>query len=236
MKHLLITGGTSGIGLNFLLKYHNNFDQISVIGRNFDALDNSGITFKKYALDFSTQYENFELIENLENVTSAVFSAGFVNNIPMKFHDSQILVKQINVNLVSQLNLFSELFKSKKLSSNASVVFLGSLLGPEIGMPAGLAYAASKAGIVGAVKVMALEACKRNIRVNAVSPGMVDTPMTDNLVLSNKLIEEDKNRYPLGRKYLSMDEVTSVIKFLLDDASQSITGQNLVADRGFTLQ
>ena len=236
MKHLLITGGTSGIGLNFLKRFGSEFDKISVCGRTFIKLDQLQVRCEKYEIDFGVRYQDYDFVENIEPITHAVFATGYVENIPIKFHDSRSTVDQLNVNLVSQLNLFGELFKLKKFKVNGSVVFIGSLLGPSIGMPAGLSYAASKAGLIGAVKVMALEAAKRNIRVNAVSPGMVETPLTDNLVLSNELIEADKNRYPLGKKYLSMDEVSSVVKFLLDPTSQSITGQNIIADRGFTLQ
>ncbi|MDB2459009.1 SDR family oxidoreductase, partial [Planktomarina temperata] len=149
---------------------------------------------------------------------------------------SESATRQIMVNLVSQVNLFAELYRCKRLAQNGSVVFVGSLLGPSIGMPAGLSYAASKAGLMGAIKVMALEAAKKGIRVNAVSPGMVETPMTESLVISSELIKKDKRRYPLGAKYLKQDEVTSIMKFLLDSGSNAITGQNIVADRGFTLQ
>ncbi|MDB0023981.1 SDR family oxidoreductase [bacterium] len=236
MTHLLITGGTSGIGLNFVERYSKDFDEITVLGRDFSKLDQLNLNFNKQEVDFSSHHGNYEFIDGIGIITHAVFAAGYVENTPLRFHESESATRQIMVNLVSQVNLFAELYRCKRLAQNGSVVFVGSLLGPSIGMPAGLSYAASKAGLMGAIKVMALEAAKKGIRVNAVSPGMVETPMTESLVISSELIKKDKRRYPLGAKYLKQDEVTSIMKFLLDSGSNAITGQNIVADRGFTLQ
>lgn len=234
MSNLLITGGTSGIGLNYLKKYLDNYENIFVLGRNDSNIKSIGVNFISY--DFLSDYTNFDFVQSLPKLDKLVFSAGFVSNNPLMKYDSNNTNSVVNVNLLSQLNLFGKLYSAKKLNNNASVVFISSLLGCEIGMFAGSAYAASKAGLSGAVKVLAIEAARKGIRVNSIAPGMVESPLTNNLNIGHDLLNQDRAKYPLGKKYLSEEEVSDVVNFLLSDSASAITGQNLVVDRGFTLK
>jgi NAD(P)-dependent dehydrogenase (short-subunit alcohol dehydrogenase family) len=235
MKHLLITGGTSGLGFEFIKKFHDEYDSVTVIGRDFSKLESEKFSYKKVEINFLETSKNFDFIKGLDKVSHLVLSAGYVKPVPIKFHDSENLCDLINVNLVSQLNLYSELYSANKILEGGKCVFIGSILGPSIGMVGGLAYAAAKAGIVGACKVLALESARRNINVNVVSPGMLESPLTDNLSLSKTLLDIDRGRYPLGKTYIELSEVSSVIDFLLSDKSKAITGQNIFVERGFTL-
>ena len=234
MSNLLITGGTSGIGLNYLYSYYDQFENIYVLGRDDSKLKQIDVNFISH--DFSIEHTNFSFLSDLPKFDSVVFSAGYVSNNPLLQYSPGNTNDVIRVNLLSQINLYGSLYSQKKLNKNASIVFISSLLGCEIGMFAGTAYAASKAGIQGAVKVMAIESARKGIRVNSVAPGMVDSPLTSNLNIGNNLLEEDRAKYPLGKKYLKENEVSSVINFLLSSDSKAITGQNIVVDRGFTLK
>lgn len=235
MKNLFVTGGTSGIGLECVKRFSPNCERIVICGRDFNKLETLGITYDEYQVDFKRKYINFDNISFLPIFDTLLLAAGYVSSVPVKFHDSEGLTDQIHVNLVSQINILAELYKNKKITDGASVVLVGSLLGPSVGIPAAVGYAASKAGMVGAIKVLALEMAKRGIRVNVVSPGMVETPLTENLVVSEKHISDDKKRYPLGKCYIKPFEVADTIEFLFSNKSSAITGQNIILDRGYTL-
>lgn len=236
-SNLLITGGTSGIGLDFLVRYHENFQNISVTGRDFSKLRNIKRLeqTKNLTIDFSVRDLDFSFVRDCDTFSSIVFSAGYVRNNILKFYDANIHADIIHVNLISQINLLGELVKAKKIQKGASIVFVTSLLGPEIGMPGCASYAASKAGLAGAIKVFAIELARQNIRVNGVAPGMVETPLIDETSVATRNLDLDRKKYPLGQKYLEPQEVSSTIDFLLGPNSIGITGQNIVIDRGYTL-
>lgn len=236
-KNLLITGGTSGIGFDFLNTYHEKFENISVTGRDFSKIQSNQRLerVQKVNVDFSKSHIGFDFVSNCDVFSAVVFSAGYVKNNVLKFYNSDVHTDIIHVNLVSQMNLLGELVKSKKIQKGASIVFVTSLLGPKIGMLGCASYAASKAGLEGAIKVFALELARQNIRVNGVAPGMVETPLIEKTAVSSGNLDTDRKKYPLGQKYLEPKEITSVINFLLSPDSTGITGQNIIIDRGYTL-
>ena len=235
MPNLLVTGATSGIGLSCVDSLAPKHDLVICMGRNFsklESLNKSNLIFEK--IDFKDSFENFAL--DIPKIDGVVFSCGYVKNNVLKFHDAQNLIDIINVNLISQLNFLGFLVREKLLQKNASCVFVSSLLGPHVGIPGTLAYAASKSGLEGAVKVGALELARQGIRVNSVSPGMVETELWNVEDIGSELIDADRNRYPLDKRYAKVDEVVSVIDFLLSSNSRFITGENIKVDGGYTLR
>ena len=97
------------------------------------------------------------------------------------------------------------------------------------------AYSISKAGLIGMTKSLAVELSPKLIRVNAVAPGMVNTPMSDGVYVDDYFLKLDKKKYPLGKRYARPSEISDVIIFLLFSKSSFITGQTIVIDGGFTL-
>jgi len=95
-------------------------------------------------------------------------------------------------------------------------------------------YSASKGAINGVMKNMALDLSPKNIRVNSVNPGMVETSIFDNGIISPEQLEEDKKRYPLKR-YGKPEEIAYSVIYLLSNASIWMTGSNIVIDGGYTL-
>jgi NAD(P)-dependent dehydrogenase (short-subunit alcohol dehydrogenase family) len=95
-------------------------------------------------------------------------------------------------------------------------------------------YSASKGAVNGIMKGMALDLASKNIRVNSVNPGMIDTPIFDAGVITEEQFEEDKKHYPL-RRYGKPEEVAYAVIYLLSDASSWVTGSNLIIDGGYTL-
>ena len=124
--------------------------------------------------------------------------------------------------------------KAKKLGKGASVVFTASVSGLCCAVLGNSLYSTSKAAIGGFVKNAALELAGKNIRVNAVCPGMIDTHILDAGIVGADDLERERQKYPMKR-FGKPEEVAWSIIYLLSDASSFTTGSTLVMDGGFTL-
>lgn len=120
------------------------------------------------------------------------------------------------------------------LNDNAAMVFISSQIGL-VGHKNAAAYAASKAGLNGLTRALALEMAGRHIRVNAIAPGPIATPMTVNTRANPERYESLVKQIPLGR-FGEAAEIAKLAVFLASDAASFITGQVIVADGGFTAQ
>jgi NAD(P)-dependent dehydrogenase (short-subunit alcohol dehydrogenase family) len=130
--------------------------------------------------------------------------------------------------------LTQQLVKKKKLGKGGSIVFTSSTSGVYNAVIGNAMYSASKGAINGFMKNAALDLAAKNIRVNAVSPGMINTNILEDGIISAEQLEEDKKRYPLKR-YGKPEEVAYAVIYLLSDASAWVTGSNLLIDGGITL-
>lgn len=240
MKKILITGGTSGIGLAVVKRMLNDGCDVWVVGRNPKNLDEirgtwgDKCTFLSFDLNDFHSYSVF--VSSLPAFDGVIFSAGIVENNPLKYFSTEKYKKLLAINQDSPLLMMGELVRKNKISKSASIVFLSSITGALIGMKGITPYAASKAALLGATKVMALELAHKDIRVNCVAPGMVNTELVRNAsYLSEENKRADMARYPLGNRYAEPEEVAGVISFLVGKDSTFITGQAIIVDGGFTL-
>ncbi|MCX6158482.1 MAG: SDR family NAD(P)-dependent oxidoreductase [Ignavibacteriae bacterium] len=235
-KNLLITGATSGIGESVAILAKKDNYNLTLLGRDFSK----GIT--KSDLLKSESLVNYDLndIENLKVIVDLVpvldgivFSAGVNKYVPFKYITKKLITELFTINFTSQVLLLKELLKKGKINNNSSIVFISSI-SSIIGSPGISIYSATKSALIGLVKTLAIEMAVNKIRVNAVSPGMVLTPMTEKTqnTLSKELIDEDMKKYPLG--YGLPEDVANLVIFLLSTKSKWITGTNIVVDGGFT--
>lgn len=240
MKNILVTGGTSGIGLSVVHRMLADGYNVWSLGRNAAKLEELrsvwGERFNFLSFDLN-KFENYSgFVQELPNFDGLIFSAGVVENNPLKFFSQEKYRKLLAVNQDAPLLMMAELVRKNKISRSASIVFLSSITGGVIGMKGIAPYAASKAALIGATKVIALELAHKNIRVNCVAPGMVNTELVRNArYLSEENKKVDMARYPLGNRYAEPDEVAGVISFLIGKDSSFVTGQTIVVDGGFTL-
>jgi NAD(P)-dependent dehydrogenase (short-subunit alcohol dehydrogenase family) len=240
-KRILVTGATSGIGRAVIDDLMAQDAQVVAIGRNQERLAelarSGGERIETITCDLVDFAGYTALVAGVTPLDGLVCSAGIVENNPLRFFSLEKYQRTIDINQTAPLLLVAELAKAGKFRDNASIVLLSSITGTEIGMKGTAAYAATKAAMAAYVKVMALEFAHRNIRANAVAPGMVQTPLVEGShQLSAEAIQLDKRRYPLGKRYAQPPEVAAVVRFLLSEASSFMTGQNVVVDGGFTIQ
>jgi NAD(P)-dependent dehydrogenase (short-subunit alcohol dehydrogenase family) len=181
----------------------------------------------------------------LEGLTHALINACVAGNGLVNQLDFAEWRRILSVNLDGAfLSLRSALRAIKRSDGPRSIVLTASIAGlkPEPGIAA---YAASKAGVIQLMKVAAKEVAAEGIRVNAIAPGGVDTPIWDGMPFFEQLIASEGSREaavdamakmatPLGR-YATADEIAGQIAFLLSDAAANITGALLTSDGGYSL-
>ncbi len=239
-KVVLITGASRGIGRAMARRFaqegaHVAFTYLSSVEKGqalADELQVFGTTVKGYRSDASDHKAAEELINQVVSdfgkLDILVNNAGITKDgLLMRMSEEQ-WDSVINVNLKSVFNLTKAAIKPMMKAKSGSIINLTSVVG--IRGNAGQAnYAASKAGIIGFTKSVALELGSRNIRSNAIAPGFIETEMTGEI--NEKAIEEWKQSIPMKRGG-SPDEVADCAVFLASDLSRYITGQVLQVDGG----
>lgn len=120
------------------------------------------------------------------------------------------------------------------VAERGCIVSIASIIGPHVGMPGRAPYSASKAGIVGLTRVLGVEWAGRGVRVNALLPGPVLTPMVERGIAQGAIVENEvTSRTPAGR-WATIEDVARVAVFLCSSEAGFITGQTLVVDGGYT--
>lgn len=237
-KIILVSGATSGIGLELCRQIVANGGNFIGLGRNTSVLqnyidENNLVQSTAVVADLTNEESILASLETVEKIDGYVHSAGIVQNNPIQFFNKELYDQIRTVNLDSSLIILSQLLKKKKFNKPASVVFVSSISGM-YGMKGNGIYGITKSSLNIMAKTYANELAGKKIRVNAVAPGMVNTQITldANDFLSEEVINEDKKKYPLG--YGEPEDVALPIVFLLSDASKWITGQVMVLDGGRT--
>jgi 3-oxoacyl-[acyl-carrier protein] reductase len=169
-----------------------------------------------------------QIKEDYGVIYGLVNNAGITNdNLLMRMSDEQ-WNSVIETNLTSLYRVTKSVVKDMMKARIGRIVNIGSIVG-QMGNAGQSNYSATKSGLLGFTKSLARELSSRNINVNAVSPGFIDTDMTK--ALSDDQIESLTKNIPLGR-IASPDEVSSVVAFLLSDDSSYITGENINVNGG----
>lgn len=239
-KTIIVTGASSGIGKATAIECSRMGATVVVTGRNEERLNQTlaeleGDGHLAIVADLSTEEGINVLVDQCPQIDGLVNNAGSTIMVPTQFISREKLMQVLEVNTVAPIMLTQQLLKKKKLGKGASVVITDSISGVKIASPGNVLYSTSKSAINGFVKNAALDLASKNIRVNAVCPGMIDTHILDNGSVTAEDVEADMKKYPL-RRYGKPEEVAYAIIYFLSDASGFTTGANLVIDGGFTLQ
>lgn len=241
--NILLTGATSGIGLETLKRLLENKNKVFAVARDFskisDLVELYSDTIVPIAFDLK-ETENIEKIFNEinlvdEKLDALIHCAGIEETIPLTLYSPAKIKNIYEVNVFAGIELLRHFTKKKYSNDGASAVFVSSVMGV-LGQPGKIGYCSTKSAVLGMVKASALEFSKRKIRVNAVLPGVVNTPMTQNLFsqISAENVEDIKDMHPLGIGEVS--DVVPTIEFLISASSRWITGQNFIIDGGYSIQ
>jgi 3-oxoacyl-[acyl-carrier protein] reductase len=234
-KVALITGASRGIGRGIALRFAEQganvaFTYLSSVEKG-EALAKELEAFGVKAKGYRSDAADFKAAEELVNSVVADFGTVdiLVNNAGIT-RDTQLMRMSehqwdevINANLKSVFNLTKAVQKPMLKQRKGSIINMSSVVGVK-GNAVQSNYAASKAGIIGFTKSVALELGSRNIRSNAIAPGFIETEMTE--VLDPKVVEGWRDSIPLKRGG-SVDDIANATIFLASDMSAYITGQTL---------
>ncbi|MGB8169063.1 MAG: SDR family oxidoreductase [Chthoniobacteraceae bacterium] len=237
-KTVLVTGATAGLGRQTAISVSAMGANVIITGRNETRLQATlselhGGDHLAMAADLVQQEQRDELATTLPALDGIAHCAGVTLLHPFKFSDERRYREVYAINVEAPLFLTQRLFKHRKLNNGGSIVFIASL-GAFIGARGHSIYAGSKAAIVGISRVLAHELAGNRIRVNCVSPGMVQTEVVTGFAeqVSPEVVAADEARYPLG--YGTPEDVAHTVGFFLAPASKWITGTNLIMDGGLT--
>jgi len=238
-KIALITGATRGIGkgiaeifaeqgAKIAFTYVGSVDKAKEIEKNLSSITEIK-GYKSDASDFDAAQKLVdEVILDFGQIDILVNNAGITKDGLMLRMGKDDWDKVIKVNLDSVFNLTKAIIKPMMKAKKGSIINMSSVVG--IKGNAGQAnYAASKAGIIGFSKSVALELGSRNIRCNVIAPGFIETEMTD--VLDEKTVQSWRENIPLKRGGVPED-VANACVFLASEMSSYITGQVLSVDGG----
>ena len=236
-KIILVTGANRGIGLNIIQRLNN--DGYTVIGTsrtddgaNIISQEINSNGGKGLKMDVTNQESINSAIKSIQDEYGALYglvnNAGITNdNLLMRMTEEQWL-SVIETNLTSIYRVTKSIVKDMMKAREGRIVNIGSIVGM-MGNAGQSNYSASKSGLLGFTKSLARELSSRNINVNSISPGFIDTDMTK--TLSNEQIDNLTKNIRLG-SIAESSVVSSVVSFLLSDDSSYITGENINVNGG----
>ena len=239
-KNALVTGASKGIGRAIALLYADEganvaFTYLSSVeqGQALEAeLTAKGVKAKGYRSDASDFIQADKLINDVVtdfgSLDILVNNAGITQDNLLLRMTEEMWDKVIDINLKSCFNTVKAVAKPMMKQKGGSIINMTSVVGLK-GNAGQANYAASKAGIIGFTKSIALELGSRNIRSNAVAPGFIETEMTDKL--DAKTVQSWRDAIPLKRGG-KPEDVAKVCVFLGSDSSSYITGQVIQVDGG----
>ena len=240
-KTVLATGASSGIGRETAIRASQMGATVVAVGQNpdrlgetFSALEGTDRAHRQVVCD-QTNSEDFErLISELPQLDGVVLCAGRVVTSPFPFCTREKYDSVFEINFFSTVELLRLLYKKKKIASGGSVVLISAISGIAR-FPIGNAiYGASKAALTSTMKFCAKEFAKKKIRVNAITPGMVRTPMIKLDALTEEQLQKDCAQCPLER-YGEPTDIANGVIYLLSDAAVWVTGTTLVIDGGLSM-
>lgn len=237
-KTILVTGASSGIGQSTAIECSKLGAKLVITARNkerlqetFDLLEGDGHI--QIIGDLTNEEDVERIISETPKLDGLVNNAGISVVKPVAFVNQPDLQKVFNTNTFAPIVFTRLLLKKKKLNSNASIVFTSSIAAMHSSLGNSM-YGASKAAVTAFMHYCARELAGKQIRANAVHPGMINTKLISGGAISSEQHQLDMQKYPLKR-YGEPEEVAWAIIYLLSDAAAWVTGTSLIIDGGIML-
>jgi NAD(P)-dependent dehydrogenase (short-subunit alcohol dehydrogenase family) len=238
-KTILVTGASSGIGRACSLRLAAAEANVVAVGRNEATLRALGFDAEKvYTLDLSEEGAIKTFVQRLKTdigpIDGCVLAAGVHSFRPFAMESFADIYRPWAINVQSPLGLLALLIKGRLIAKGGSIVLFSSAAA-RMAAAGASSYAASKGAIESVTRALAIELAGQRIRVNAVSPGIVRTPMSQGFL--GKLTAEQlavlEARHPMG--FGSPDDVADPVLFLLSNDARWITGAVLPVDGGYSI-
>lgn len=243
-KVAIVTGGSSGIGRACAIEFAKAGAKVVVAARReaegeetvsqIEAAGSQGI-FVKTDVTVTDQIENLvnKTLETYNRLDYACNNAGFGKSIPLLERFESEWDAETDVNLKAVWLCLKYQIPAMLETGGGAIVNMASMGGAVVGVPGLTSYNAAKAGVFGLTKSAALEFAQQGIRINAVSPGLIDTEILDNV--SEEVLQQMIDTIPLKRAGTA-EEIANAVVWLCSDGASYIMGQNLIIDGGFTVQ
>jgi NAD(P)-dependent dehydrogenase (short-subunit alcohol dehydrogenase family) len=242
-KRALITGGTTGIGLETARAFLNEGARVAITGRNPATLEAARselgrevLVIPSEASDVPSQKQVAEVVKGAFSAIDILFvNAGIAELKPVEQWDEAAFDRSFATNVKGPFFLIQALLPV--FANPASIVINGSV-NAHIGMPNTSVYGATKGALLSMVRILSGELIHRGIRVNAVSPGPISTPLYGKLGFSERDLKavaaSIQSQVPAGR-FGSPSEIAQAVVFLASDESAFTVGSELLIDGGMSL-
>ena len=238
-KTILVTGASSGIGKATAIECSKLGARVVITGRDEARLQQTlssleGEGHVVITADLGEDDGIRFLVERVPVLNGIVHAAGISDTVLFQFLKKERLENIFNINFFAPVVLSQLLLKKKLLQKGGSIVFLSSIDGPVTAHIGNSMYSATKGALSAMMRNMSIELASKGIRVNAILPGMTETPLIHNDDITQEQLNKDMELYPLKR-YADPREIAWAIIYLLSDASTFTIGASLVVDGGFTV-
>ena len=244
-KVILVTGASSGIGRQVAIACSKMGARIALIGRNIERLEDTlaqleGDGHIRISYDLTDLNHQKELVSSIVSkmgeIDGVVNCAGISATLPFKLVTPEKIDVFFKTNVYGAIELTRQVLSGKNVNrQGASVIFFASVMGC-VGENAKSLYSMTKGALISGCRSLAIEYAPKKVRVNVVSPGVVETAINRNQPyladpIKRKMTEE---LHPLGLG--KTEDIANACVFLLSDASRWMTGQNLIVDGGYTVK
>lgn len=239
-KTIFVTGSSAGIGKAIAVGCSNMGADLIITGRDFSRLNLSMKDLQErpnnqYIIaDLQNEEDLDRLVNELPVLDGIVFNAGIVKTVPVSFVKKKQIQEVFDVNFISSVILIQKILSKKKIRKGGSICFISSVASNYVNLGNSL-YSASKGAVNSFTKSLALELAPKNIRVNAILPGFIETTILENSGIDSDAIKKHLNNYPMGR-FGKPEDIANASIYLMSDASQWTTGSLMTIDGGYSIK
>lgn len=237
-KNFAVVGASSGIGKQAVFELLEAGANVLAVARRKNLMDEIYKDYPKQIVTAGldvTKNENWD--ESIKNFVAeygkfhgSVYSAGITERFSLRMFNMEETKKIIDTNLFGAINFLEILTRSSFVNKSSSHIWLSSVSAHR-GVQGVAAYSASKGALISAMRPLAVEIAKKGHRLNTISPGWLNTEMTQNINALSEVENSKSKNYILG--YGQPEDVSGVILFLLSDRAKWITGTDIVVDGGY---
>ena len=242
-KVAMVTGGNSGIGLAAAKAFAREGAQVAVTGRDEGTLKNAEKEIGSGVLAIRADAARIadldaamaKVRDQFKRIDALFVNAGIGKFVPIAEVTEAMFDEIVTINLKGA---FFTVQKALPLMARGSAVVLNASINAHIGLPGTTVYGATKAAVVNMAKTMSADLAERGIRVNAVSPGPVETPIFGRAGISSEQSRQTKEwlqNQTLVKRMAEPEEIAEAVLYLSSDVSSFVVGTELVIDGGMTI-